>query len=176
MKYFAVALLVGVSTACAPKTEDNKAVKKEPSIAERNAVYAIVGRTINHGKCYEKGIDITPIIKLATSTISQGEVFSGKAYFPTTYFSKLADCYVYNYKIRMSVNTMLMPIESQGQIRDTVFFKISPDSLTRVKQGKEIDEYELRARLRASFSDEVSGYDTTGAAATISLFVKKHQL
>ena len=71
---------------------------------------------------------------------------------------------------------MLMPIESQGQIRDTVFFKISPDSLTRVKQGKEIDEYELRARLRASFSDEVSGYDTTGAAATISLFVKKHQL
>jgi len=175
MKYFAFALLVGMSTACSPKAEDTKAIKKELSIAERNAVYARVGRTINHGKCYEKGVDITPVVKLATNTISQGEVFSGKAYFPTAYFDKIADCYGFTYRAKMSVSTMLMPIDSQERIRDTVFFKISPDSLTRIKQGKGLDEYELRARLRASFSDGVSGYDTNAAATTIRLFVKKHQ-
>jgi hypothetical protein len=174
MKYLFFALLVVVPTACSPNAEDNKVVEKELSIAERNAIYRRVGRAINHGKCYEKDIDINPVIKLAANTINKGEVFSGKAYFPTSYFSKLAKCYNFTYKAKLSTVIMLMPIEAQSQPYDTVFFKISPDSLSRVKQGKIFDEYELRATLRASFSDGVSGYDTTGSATSVRLFVKKH--
>jgi hypothetical protein len=174
MRYSVFALLVGVLAACSPNAEDNKVVKKELSIAERNAIYRRVGRTINHGKCYEKDIDISPIIKLTADTISKGEAFLGKAYFPTSYFSRLAKCYNFAYKAKLSVSTMLMPIEAQGQPYDTVYFKIRPDSLSRVKQGKVFDEYELRARLRASFSDGISGYDTTGAATTVKVFVSKH--
>jgi hypothetical protein len=174
MRYFAFTILVGISTACSPEVENNKAVEKELSIAERNAIYARVGRTINHGKCYDKNADIEPIIKLNDSIINKGEVFTGKAYFLTPYFNKLAKCYNFTYQARLSAGTMLMPIEAQGQTHDTVFFKISPDSLTRIKQGKAVDEYELRARLRASFSDGVSGYDTTIRATTVKLFVKKY--
>jgi hypothetical protein len=174
MRYFAFAILIGISTACSPEVENNKAVEKEFSIAERNAIYARVGRTINHGKCYEKNADIEPVIKMNASIINKGEVFTGKAYFLTPYFNKLAKCYDFTYQAKLSAGTMLMPIEAQGQTHDTVFFKISPDSLTRLKQGKAVDEYELRARLRASFSDGVSGYDTTIRAATVKLFVKKY--
>jgi len=173
VKYFAFILVAGIFTACSPNTGDSKVAKKKNSIAEQNAIFARVGRTINNGRCYEKEIDIEPVIKVDASTIRPGEVFSGKAYFPTPYFNKLAKCYGFSYKAKLVFNTILMPVAAQGQNQDTVFFKVSPDSLTRVKQSKVVDEYELNARLRASFSDGVSGYDTTGAATSVRLFIKK---
>jgi hypothetical protein len=174
MKYFAYALVVGIAPACSPNTKDSKTVNKKLSVEEQNIVYARVGRTINHGKCYENGIDINPIIKINASTINHGEAFSGKAYFPTPYFNKLAKCYSFTYKSRLAISTMLMPIGAHGQNQDTIFFEVSPDSLNKVKQGKTVDEYEMEARLRASFSDGISGYDTTGAATKVRLFVRKH--
>ena len=173
MKYFVFPVLVIISTACSSKVEDRKAENKKLSVTEQNAICARVGRTINHGKCYDKGVNMMPVVKLNSNMINQGEVFSGKVYFPTPYFQQLAKCYNFTYKTKLSVGTMLMPIEAQHQTHDTVFFKVSPDSLTRVKQGKEIDEYNLRAGLRASFSNGVSGYDTT-MMANVKVFVRRH--
>jgi hypothetical protein len=116
---------------------------------------------------------MAPVVKLDANMIHQGEVFSGKAYFPTPYFQQLAKCYNLTYKTKLSVGMMLMPIEAQSQVHDTIFFKVSPDSLTRVKQNKKIDEYNLRAGLRTSFSDGVSGYDTT-IMTNVKVFVKRH--
>ncbi|RYE18757.1 MAG: hypothetical protein EOP45_13645 [Sphingobacteriaceae bacterium] len=51
-------LMVSACSTEQSKQEDAKFIEQQ------NTIFRRVGYTINHGKCYQKGVDITPVIKV----------------------------------------------------------------------------------------------------------------
>ena len=165
MRSFILTVIITIlSYSCNTEVKNENSDSNLDSIPQEKEYLSAYKIIYNNNQCLDWNVETLPIIELESDTILTNEKIKGNLFFSSNYLRKLAECNNLDYKIAFDIFKSNRTIDTSISKTngDTIFFTMPYDSLKIVKSTKQIDEYLIQGKLRASFFklNEVLGYDT----------------